>query len=72
MYSINFLSNPGIIPVNMIFLYEKIPDNEKDLLYSQFINTCTEFNIKNDKSFVDIAINYQKFLDKKRAHPCAL
>lgn len=45
------------------FLYEKVPNNEKDILYSQFYNTCLELNIKNDKSFVSMAINYQKYLD---------
>lgn len=72
-FTINkYCSKNQIFSKSIKFLYEKIPDNEKDLVYSQFINTCTEFEIKNDKSFVDIAVNYQKFLDKKRAHPCAL
>jgi hypothetical protein len=63
-FTINkYCSKNQIFSKSIKFLYEKVPDSEKDLLYSQFSNTCSELNIKNDKSFVNIAISYQKYLE---------
>ncbi|MDB4330189.1 hypothetical protein N9948_00480 [bacterium] len=54
------------------FLYEKIPESRKEILYSQFSNTLDDLKIRNDKSFMGMSNKYLEHLKKERALPCAL
>jgi hypothetical protein len=58
--------NSRKLPFNksVTFLYEKIPDNRKEIIYSQFNNTCIELNLKHDKSFIGMVTAYLEYTGK--------
>lgn len=48
------------------FLYERVPDNQKEILFSQIQNTLNDLNIKHDKSFMNMINNYLNYLETKK------
>ena len=50
------------------FLYEKIPDNRKEIIYSQFANTANILGIYHDKSFAGMVSAYIDHIQKEKGH----
>jgi hypothetical protein len=44
------------------FLYDTVPENRKEILYSQFNNAAEKLNLSHDKSFCGIVSNYLEYV----------
>ena len=51
-------------PKAIKFLYEKIPDHRKEIIYSQINNTLLDLSINHDKSFFGMVSKYMVYLKK--------
>jgi hypothetical protein len=58
-FSVNkYASNKTIFTKNVSFLYEKIPDNRKEIIYNEFLNALKSRDLTSDQSFVGIVSTY--------------
>lgn len=60
-----YVSKKASFKSTLKFLYEKVPDNRKEIVFTQFENTVKYLKLHNDKSFTGMALEYYFYLNKK-------
>jgi hypothetical protein len=64
-FTVNKYSNKKTPFVKTIsFLYEKIPDNRKEIVYTQFRNSVEGYNLSSDLSFTNMVSSYLNEIKK--------
>lgn len=64
-YTVNkYVSKKTPFTKAVTFLYDKVPNNRKEILYSQFLNALAERNLSHDKSFCGMVLAYLESIDK--------
>lgn len=58
-------SKNSLFSKSVVFLYEKLSDSKKEIVYLKLDNTLRDLKIKHDKSFSGMVREYYKFLKKK-------